>query len=302
MTEDHPIVRLAEKIEPTFRRRIVQAIEQIQAQIDLSRVMDAIRSGHMVATGDAAQVPALSHLGEAVEPLIKQAFLNGAQHALAGLPQAPKKDVGVSLSHANPAAVAYARLQAAELVTVTQENAKELIRILISEGLARGESPFVIARRIRAVVGLTIPQGEAVEHFYERLQPLLDDEKITLEQALARTDRYAVAKLRERADMIARTETTTALNTGQQAIWEQAETHGELNYDVTWRQWITTPDERICPICEPMDGEEARLDEPFVLIDSDEAGREVMIPGMDTHINCRCTFGLTFRRSDHAAD
>lgn len=53
---------------------------------------------------------------------------------------------------------------------------------------------------------------------------------------------------------------------------------------VVRKVWVTNRDPRVCPICEPLEGEERELDEDF-------SG------GFDTapaHVGCRC--GVAYRR------
>jgi hypothetical protein len=87
-----------------------------------------------------------------------------------------------------------------------------------------------------------------------------------------------------RADVIARTETMRASNEGQLQAWDQATDAGLLTGD-EFKEWITTPDDRLCPVCEPMDGVKVGLDENFD-VDGDK------IDGPPAHPNCRCAVGL----------
>ena len=88
-----------------------------------------------------------------------------------------------------------------------------------------------------------------------------------------------------RAEVIARTETMRASNEGQSQLWDQAVEVGLLTGN-EHQIWITTPDDRLCPICEPMDGETTGLDGTFT-VDGEE------IEGPPAHPNCRCTIGLS---------
>ena len=87
-----------------------------------------------------------------------------------------------------------------------------------------------------------------------------------------------------RAELIARTETMTAANAGQQEAWDQAVEDGFLTGEEK-QEWITTPDDKLCPICTDMDGEQVGLDEQFD-VDGD------LIDAPPAHPNCRCTIGL----------
>lgn len=87
-----------------------------------------------------------------------------------------------------------------------------------------------------------------------------------------------------RAETIARTEVMDAANAGQVEAWEQATEDGLLTGNEE-KEWIVTPDDRLCPVCEPMDGVSVPLDEDFD-VDGDQ------IDGPPAHPNCRCTLGL----------
>lgn len=88
----------------------------------------------------------------------------------------------------------------------------------------------------------------------------------------------------DRAEEIARTETMRASNEGQQALWDQAVDDGLLT-GTEEQVWIVTPDDRLCPICEPLEDERAPLDGTFT-VDGEE------IDGPPAHPNCRCVLGL----------
>lgn len=88
-----------------------------------------------------------------------------------------------------------------------------------------------------------------------------------------------------RAETIARTETMRASNEGQMTAWDQAVEAGMLSEDAQM-EWITTPDDKLCPVCEGLDGVRAAIGEPF------EADGETY-DSPPAHPNCRCTTGIT---------
>lgn len=79
--------------------------------------------------------------------------------------------------------------------------------------------------------------------------------------------------------------TLSASNAGQRELWMQASEKGLLPSDQE-REWILTPDGRLCPNCERMDGARVKLNEPW----QTPAG-PVMIP-QQIHPTCRCAQGL----------
>lgn len=89
---------------------------------------------------------------------------------------------------------------------------------------------------------------------------------------------------RDRALTIARTETMTAANQGQLQLWDQAKQKGLLT-GKEGKEWITTPDDRLCPVCSPMNGEVVAMHKYF-----DVGGSKVDAP--PAHPNCRCVVAL----------
>jgi hypothetical protein len=106
-----------------------------------------------------------------------------------------------------------------------------------------------------------------------------------------RLEDYADALLLDRATSIARTETIAAANEGQREAWLQAEDQGLLNSEEVERVWIITDDDRLCPICEALDGATADLGGTF---DSEDVGP---LTGPPAHPLCRCAQGLQRRES-----
>jgi len=172
---------------------------------------------------------------------------------------------------ANPEAIAWAERNAARLVTDITTEAQAAIRTIVTDAFANGVSPSETAKLIRASIGLTERDAQAVMN----AQLKWIAEGVT--NATERAEKYAAKLTRRRAQTIARTETMRAANEGQVQLWEQAKQAGLL----TGRErkvWLTSDP---CPICAPLDGETVRLDETFS-IGSDPPA----------HPNCRCTIGL----------
>lgn len=115
---------------------------------------------------------------------------------------------------------------------------------------------------------------DAVEEAFEK-QRTVKELAETLEDIVGDEDR---------AEAIARTEVMRASNAGHQAAWQQALGEGLLD-DGTKQVWVTTPDDRLCPICEGMEGETAPLGGTFT-VDGEE------IDGPPAHPNCRCVVAL----------
>lgn len=97
--------------------------------------------------------------------------------------------------------------------------------------------------------------------------------------------RYRDRMLRRRAETIARTEAARANAIGVQDAWRQAIDEGRVDESLVRRQWIVADDERLCPICAAIPGDNPKegveMRQPFV------TGKgAVMLPPV--HPNCRC--------------
>jgi SPP1 gp7 family putative phage head morphogenesis protein len=112
-------------------------------------------------------------------------------------------------------------------------------------------------------------------------------EGIPVEVADARAGRYSQKLLNYRARVIARHETMTAANYGSYTSQQHMIARGMMDKERTYKTYTVTPDDRLCDICAPLDGQERKFDEPF---DTDVGA--VMIPPV--HVQCRCTYGLVY--------
>jgi SPP1 gp7 family putative phage head morphogenesis protein len=136
---------------------------------------------------------------------------------------------------------------------------------------------------LRHSIGLT-PQGAQALSTFE--QGMLAD-GVAPGVAASRASSYAERLRRQRAETIARTETLNAANAGQQALWNEAGRVGLVDRARAWKEWIVTPDDRLCVLCEQMEGARVRVDDEF----STPRG-SLEHPPM--HPRCRCAMGLSF--------
>jgi hypothetical protein len=140
----------------------------------------------------------------------------------------------------------------------------------IRAGLSNGMGADEIARVIKATIGLTPRQAQAVANFRRLLENgdaaaldrVLRDRRFdasvqraidggTLDPAKIdrMVERYQEKYIAYRARVIARTGTLRAANDGRRAAWAQyADRVGLADGDVL-RWWTLAADERVCPVC-----------------------------------------------------
>lgn len=182
----------------------------------------------------------------------------------------------------NDESVRWARNRSATLVTEVNAATREGIREAVSMSIREGLPPRKTARLIRDMVGLTGRDVRAVANLRERMIAR-GISGVSLDR---QSQSYANKLLRRRTENIVRTETMSAASQGQAELWRQAAEDGLLPSEVN-RVWIVTPDDRLCEVCEPMDGQVVAAGEMFVTGDGDE----VEMP--PAHPSCRCSWGLT---------
>jgi hypothetical protein len=186
-----------------------------------------------------------------------------------------------SFDGTNEAAQRVAERVAAQMVVGISQETEAAIRMLIVRSIREGIPPYDAARLIVELIGLDERRAGAVLNYREQLI----NEGLSFDRVNILTDRYAAKLLRQRARVIARTEIMAALNEGARESWRQAQRDGLLGPHAV-KEWITTPDERLCPLCAPMDGVQVRLKEPFQT-------PEGPVQGPPLHPQCRCAQAVT---------
>jgi hypothetical protein len=301
------INRLLSKYEPDLARGFMEGVKRIQSEVVLKDVAEKI------AAGDIAAVMAI--IGPVQIGTSFGAMLNTTLGAYFDSGDMAARDTSVSVwfNHANPtAAASWQRYQQAKITQLTDE-AKETINQIMRRALAEGRNPMDTARTIRDSIGLTAQQEQAVDNYRTALQQrmsnalerklrdrrfdstvrraIANDKALSPEQIDRFVARYQARQLQHRAQTIARTESTRAINAGQQAYIETAVKDGVVRREQVRRFWVVTRDERTrrahaaIPRLNP-DG--VGLDEPFktplgpLMYPGDTAGSPENV------INCRC--------------
>jgi SPP1 gp7 family putative phage head morphogenesis protein len=258
-----------DRLTPSLRAEVRKALDALRRRIDVEAVIEAVvRGDELTLRRLLARLPATL---TGASDVLRRAALAGAQQAGGFVTM-------------RPAAAAIAERSAAQLVRGITKDTRETIRKTVSESFAKGISPRDTATRIRAVIGLTPRQAGAVSKLHQSLAA----KDVPAKTIATRVDRYAAKLLKQRAEMIARTEIIAASTKGQIETWEDAKRRGVLADDLQ-KTWITTPDDKLCPICAPMDGVKVEVSEQF-RVDGES------LDGPPAHPNCRCSLGLSSAR------
>lgn len=204
---------------------------------------------------------------EALGPKYVEAYLGGAG------------DFAVTSTEAKR----YAKRRAAKLVADITAEQRQLVRDATFESVKGDMTVQGMARdeRIRGL-GLHSRWARAVENLRERTAQQYVKQGLTMEKAGEKADvvaeRYRKALVRKRARVIARTEIMSAQNAGLYDGIVKAIGNGTLAWD-TQLEFMTAEDEKVCPICGPLNGVRIGVAETFT--------HGLHYPPM--HPNCRCT-------------
>jgi hypothetical protein len=269
-----------DRLTPALKRDLAKLFAETRERIPVSALVTLIEH-HGLTPSEVARVleqfPA--RLAAAAGPAIRQGTTGAADIAAADV--ADRLRLVGRLDIVNPLAVQYASQQSAQLVTRVTIETRQAIQTIVSVAIQSGIAPRDAARLIRQVIGLNTRQAKALTNYRRRLV----DGGTSTSRVETLVERYSAKLLRQRSEMIARTELITSLSSGQQAAWLAAQQKGLLPASARM-SWITTEDDRTCPYCLAMDGKTAPIGGWF---ETPLGPRR----GPTLHVACRCALSLS---------
>lgn len=270
---------VADYRQKAIRLGFMRAIRELVNETTLAEIQRAFESGDLARAEAAIPWDDLPlYLTDMAEGLV-ETLQNAAEVSRKYVPDEITFRLRFDLL--NPQSVEYIRSYRFELIRELADQSREAIRGVIQRAFEDGMHPRVAARHIRDIIGLTERQALAIDNLRRKLK----EDGLPMKRIEEITERYARRFQRERALSIARTETIRAANAGQQLLWQQAQQQGLVDAIRTYREWIVTPDDKLCEYCLKLDGVRVGLNEPF----NTDFGL-IMHPPM--HPNCRCAVAL----------
>lgn len=272
------LLSLADKMEPRMRNSFLKAVDEMKGDIDMSALVQSIENNDRVlssiAIGDKAWAKVLAQSATIPTEMFSKAGDLGA----AGLKN--QFNISTSFTMKNPRAQAWARTNSSTLITQINDQTRKGIQQVIGGAYELNLPSRETARVIREMVGLTEKQSAAVFNFRERL--VAQGRKA--DQVARMTTKYEAKLLKYRSENIARTEIAKAGNQGLIESWRQAVDAGLLDPNNTNVEWLAAFDDRVCPICAPLNG-------TVYTYKDMESGKSAAPPA---HPMCRCTLGISF--------
>lgn len=270
----------------SFIRRQIDAGDEASIQ----RAIDAVPWSRLEENVQEIRGPFNSifqDVGEDVAPLWTEAV-----REIRGRLRADEAEILLAFDETNPRAIEYLDSRLAKLgqnfSSQGQRGVLQVIRRGFKEQLTRRQMSAELARK--GFFGMNRHQMMNQLKMKMRLTKQVQAGDMSQRAANNILDNAVERRVRNRAEMIARTETIRTSNAGQQAIWETAEKEGFIDSDRTSRIWIATADDRTCPICLDLDGQRVGLHDNFSSSPSTGFGVTEQIP--PAHPRCRCALGL----------
>lgn len=280
----------ARSLEPRAQRAFLEAIQALKNSAHLAELERAVQAG---SVGGVQRALRLDDLEEHLSPfrdVVLDAVRGGGEVA------ALNAALGVRFDITDERALRHVQRHAGLLIRGISDTTRRGVMRAIELEFTQGIAPATTARRIRDKVGLTDHQQEIVANYEAtlraavrgdatwadvdryRLNPIRGPGGLAERRIDAAVARYRQRLLNHRARVIAQHETLSAANEGRRQLWDQLQQRGALPPGAQ-REWLTAEDERVCPICWPLNGTRVGIGESY-------PGN--LEPG-SAHIGCRCS-------------
>lgn len=311
------LAALLKEYDGQIERAFLEAIRSKANSINLAELANAIEARDF---NRAVNIAGLTRADLfPFDTLITSAYVAGGQT----IPLAkPAFAVNFGFDGRAVRAEAWAREHVGGLVTNIVNEQQEMLRTVITEQLAEGINPRQIASRISGAkvgnrrqggfIGLSSPQQQYLKNAREDLEGLseryftrklrdrrfdsvvrkaLDSKTPLSNRDISRiAEAYSERMLHHRAEVIARSESITALRAGRDEGVKQAIEQGAMQN--VKKEWDATGDARTRPDHLSMSGQIVDMEKPFTAPD----GSLLMYPG-DVSLGasasqttmCRCT-------------
>lgn len=322
-TVNEPLERIQRQLIKTERhiaRVFAAAVLNLRDSLDLNKLAEALELGDFDG--------ALAMVRDTAERLGQTSalqFIANADETAAWLSSSGV--VTVAFDRTNARAVATMRGAALDMVQGFVESQRDVLRTVMTEGIAAGIGPREQARQFRDVVGLTPRQAKAVRN-YRRLLEMAGDDQLpkslrgealqrqlrdrrfdaTIQRAIndgkpipkaqidKMVERYNARYIKHRAETIARTEALWAVNGGADEMFQQAYESGKIDPENVTETWRSAGDARVRDSHQHLNGKTKKPGELWQGKISTLRHPGDPLAAAAERINCRCVVTRSLRR------
>ena len=290
--------QLLDKYEPVLKAAFLDAIADIRSQITLKLLVERLERGDVLGALDVLQIERAAF--GPLELALAEAYNAGGINMAESLrPRDPSGNrAAFRFGVRNPEAERWLAEHSATLVTRIVEDQRQSIRTALTEGLAAGNNPRITAlnvvgrvnrvtgRREGGIIGLTAPQERFVASARQELLSGDFRAYLTRERRDHRFDRTIAAAIKSgkpmdrgtvdrivgrysdrlldlRGEMLARTETVTALCKSRDDAMRQAIEEGKEDGMFVTKTWRSAGDSRVRHTHRALNGKSVGFFEAF---------------------------------------
>ena len=288
------LLALVDKIQPMMRRNLAGGLKEFQKGINLYDIEELIANGKWQAINlnlikwDELDIM----LRNTLEKDFEHAILQGGKVSKPFFEAAVRKiipsisEMAIPFSLKNPRIQAWKDSRLAFLKGKLKTDALGAVDRVIRLNWDKGLPPRAVSRLIRGSIGLNERQAVALSNYRNGLEK----QGILGRKLDEMVGGYSDQLIKQRADTIAWTETTNAINKGQMEVWEQAAEADLIDLNKTFKVWVALGDEIVCEICGELNGQEVAISESF---HSEVTGEDYDSPS--AHVSCRCMMDIKFK-------
>jgi hypothetical protein len=179
----------------------------------------------------------------------------------------------------DPKALDWIRNEAGTLITNITKETLQAVRETITRGFQEGKGTAATADTLRDIIGMNSRQAAT----YEKYAADLAERGISATRQTSLLETYQRKLIKDRANLISRTETIKAANEGWRQGIQKAVDDNLLDPNVWEIGWIVTQDDRRCERCQSMRGKRRPINGAY--IEGEYAGTS----GPPGHPACRCS-------------
>jgi hypothetical protein len=286
--------RQANQLSPELRAALLRAFEIIRESVPAAQLERIIAAGSLEALMRVALNEAVLDIAfRDVRTRIRTGVEANVKYFARDLPKGGKVNgrIAIAFDVLNPNTVEGIRQLDTKVIQTLKDDAREVVRAIVENGLRDGAGARAIARDLRASIGLAPTQAAAVARYREGLENgdrglhralrdrRFDRSELTPAKIDTMVDAYRRRFVAFNAETNARTASIDAMKLGHRLSWEDAGAKGIVKLELLQKTWRGVMDSRERESHRAMEGKTVPFDQPF--------GNGQMIPG-ETEFNCRC--------------
>jgi hypothetical protein len=295
------VQKRASVLQPDLSREILAAFSQLRDELGDMNLLQLLQGGRI---DEVIQQAIDGPTGDTIFQPLRERIRKGVRDAVRSFAKdlpAAARDVGVAFDILHPNVIEAVRTLESRVINTLKDDIRGTVRQVVERGLQEGRHPRVVAKELRAIIGLAPNQEAAIDNFRrmlvdgdrEALSRELRDRRFdsVLDRAFGegkglspeQVDRFTAAYRKNwiafNAETNARTAALDTQKLSQHLTWQTAVERGDVDGSRLQKTWRGVMDDREREEHVAMEGQQVPYDQYY--------SNGEMVPGEST-FNCRC--------------